>query len=599
MAPSTLSLVSLDFDEIKNSIKTFLKAQKLFQDYNWEGSNLGVLIETLAYNSFLNGFYANMVASEQFIDSCQFKDSIISHAKELNYVPRSFRSAVATVDIQITPANTQANVLILKGTSFSSRVGSNTFSFTVPENIVIANPSGANTLYANSVDIFEGSYITDQYVMDYSLPIQRFVLSNPTVDTTSLTITVIEDSGSKVANYFLAESLYGLNGTSNNFFLQAAEAEKYEILFGDGVVGHRPKNGATIVTNYRACSGSLPNGASTFLPDGPIDNHSNVIVSTVRSATGGDVSETIESIRVNAPRHFKTQERAITPFDYETLLEENFPEIQAIAVFGGEELFPPQYGKVFITAELTTSDIVPTFKKQEYISFLKTRAPVNIKPIFIDPDILFVSVAADVAYSFTKTNLSPNDIRARVIGEIENYNTVHLDTFKAKVRFSRLLEAIDNAHDAILSSSMDLRLSKRVDIIGNSKSNFFVKFNMPIDHTFAKLDPTHPANQAKAVTSSQFIFNGLGCELEDDGNGLVRIVTTDGDNLKTLSNIGTVNYERGEIFINTFEVDFISNNILKFYAKSVNEDITASQNIILKIDTDDVSVDVSAVRDTA
>lgn len=594
-SPSTLNLTSLDFDTIKQSLKDYLKNQSNFRDYDWDGSNLAVFLELLAYNSYINAFYANMLASELFLDSAQLKDSVISHSKELNYLPRSFRSAKATVDI-VFPSNA-ASIQIVAGTSFSSRVGSNSFSFTVPENIVVTNPNGANTITAANVEIFEGSYVTDQYVVDYSLPIQRFVLSNPTIDIDSIVLAVVEDSGANTITYDKADSLYGLNSESLVFFIQACEGEKYEILFGDNVIGRRPKNGATVVVDYRACSGQLPNGASAFIADGPIDGISDVTVSTIQSASGGDVSERIESIRVTAPRYFQTQERAVTPADYETLLQHHFPEITAISVYGGEDLSPPEYGKVFISIDLVNTDTVPTFKEQEYTQFLKTRAPISITPVFIDPDFLFIDVTANVTYSFTKTTFSPTDMETLVVGSIQQYNLDNLEVFKAKIRPSKLLDAIDDAHVTILSSSLEIRLSKREEILSGVAQDLIVNFGMPLTRKFAKLDPTHDIGLGKVLSSSNFIHQGTNCEIEDNGDGIVRIVARGASQYVTNQNIGTIDYDSGEVRITGFLADFVNNNLLKLFALPRDNDILVTKNTIAKIETDDIHVSVTASSD--
>lgn len=594
-SPSTLNLTSLDFDTIKESFKNYLRNQSNFRDYDWDGSNLNVLLEVLAYNTYINSFYANMLASELFLDSAQFKDSVISHAKELNYLPRSFRSAKATVNIVFS--SNAASVQIVKGTSFSARVGSNSFSFTVPDNLVITNPSGANTITASNVSIYEGTYVVDQYVVDYSLPIQRFVLSNPTIDTSSITVVVVEDSGANNITYERADSLYGLNSGSLKYFIQACEAEKYEILFGDNVIGRRPKNGATVIVDYRASSGELPNGANAFISDGPIDGISGVTVSSINAASGGSISERIESIRVTAPRYFRTQERAVTASDYETLLQSNFSEITAISVYGGEDLNPPQYGKVFISADLVNSDTIPTFKQQEYTAFLKSRAPISITPVFVDPDFLFIDVTANLSYSFTKTTFSPSDMETIVVGAIQQYNIDNLEVFKAKIRSSKLLEVIDDAHPTILSSSLELKLSKRVDIIPGVEQAFTVNFGMPLTRKFAKLEPTHDIGLGKVLSSSNFVHNGLNSELEDDGNGIVRVVARGSDKFTTHKNVGTINYDTGEVKISGLLVGFINNNLLKLYALPREVDILVTKNTIAKIANDDIHVTVTASSD--
>ncbi|NDB29851.1 hypothetical protein EB151_09925, partial [archaeon] len=329
MANTSIDLVGLDFNSIKTNLKTYLKNNTAFKDVDFEGSNISVLIDLLSYNTYLNSFYTNMVASEMFLDTAALRDSVVSHAKALNYTPRSFVSASANVTISISPTSSTNSVVIPKGTSFTSRVGSNTFTFTTNENLVLSNPN--NNVFTSNLTIYEGSYLTDSFVMNYSNSSQRFVISNPTVDTSSISVTVIEDNGDNSINYSKATSLIGMTSVSNNYFIEAAENQQYEIKFGDNVFGRKPKDGSVIVAEYRTSSGELPNGASTFSNDGNIDGHSNVSVSTVSNASGGALNEPIESIRYNAPRAFQTQNRAVTASDYETILKSNFSDIQSIS----------------------------------------------------------------------------------------------------------------------------------------------------------------------------------------------------------------------------------------------------------------------------
>ena len=269
MSSSTnINLIGLDFETLKSNLKNYLKNNSSFKDYNFEGSNMSVLIDLLSYNTYLNSFYTNMVASEMFLDSAQLRDSIVSHAKELNYLPRSYTSARATVDIAITPSQSVSSVLIPRGTSFTSRVGSSIFSFVTNENIVINTPDDDATYRAKDVLLYEGSYVTDTFVFSAEQTNQRFVLSNPTIDISSISVTVVEDSGSSILSYSKASSLFGVTNKSTIYFIQPAENQQYEIVFGDDIFGRKPKNNSALVVQYRISSGELPNGASTFVADG-------------------------------------------------------------------------------------------------------------------------------------------------------------------------------------------------------------------------------------------------------------------------------------------------------------------------------------------
>jgi hypothetical protein len=350
MANNSINIATLDFATIKANLKSHLKSQAIFKDFDFEGSNIAVLIELLAYNTALQSFYVNMLASESFLDSAQLRSSVISHAKELNYRPRSARSAKATISLT-AEQNNNNTLTIPKGTTFTATYNFQTYTFSTNEIKVyytdLDETTGTYKFETDDIDIYEGFFVTETFEMDYSNESLRFVLSNPMIDISSLNVVSIENGGSTIINYNLSDTLLGLKSDSRSYFLQAVELEKYEILFGDDIIGRRPADGSIVTVQYRIASGSAPNGANLFSPDTDLttDNSGRILVTTVTKAIGGDEPESVSSIKFNAPRHFQTQERAITTSDYENLLKSKFPEIDAISVYGGEQVNPPQYGK--------------------------------------------------------------------------------------------------------------------------------------------------------------------------------------------------------------------------------------------------------------
>ena len=334
MANSSIILSQLDFNSYKNSLKAYLQEQTEFRDYDFNASNLSVLLDVLAYNTYQNAFYLNMIGNEMFLDSARLRDSVISHAKELNYLPRSFTSAKAKIRLSIAPSDPNKNSIVVpKGTAFISRVDDFSYTFTTNENYVLTNKvNGAFS--SEEITIYEGNYVSDTYVINYNNPL-IFRISNRNVDISSLSVTIIEDNGSTVLEYARATSLFGFNETSQVFFVQPTVGDTYEIVFGDGVVGRRPKNNSIAVIEYRISRGELPNGAFRFISSGRIDNEANVTIVTLSAAADGAVAEDLNSIKFNAPRAFTTQERAVTAEDYENLLKANFPEINAVTAYGG------------------------------------------------------------------------------------------------------------------------------------------------------------------------------------------------------------------------------------------------------------------------
>ena len=595
MANSNINLINLDFDTIKDNFKTYLKSQDRFKDYDFDGSNMNVLLDLLSYNTYLNSFYTNMVASEMFLDTAQLRDSIVSHAKELNYLPRSFKSAEAVVDITInTGSPSVTSLTVPKGTSFSTRIGANSFTFSTNRNIVLSGSNGIFT--ASSISIYEGEYISETYTVDYTATNQRFIISNPTVDTDSITLTVIEDNGAQVLEYSYSSSLFGITSGSKVFFIQPAENEKYEITFGDGIAGRKPKDNAIVIIEYRVTNGELPNGAFKFTSDGPIESFANVTVSTVTSAIGGAVNESLESIRFNAPRHYTTQERAITPSDYETLLKTTYPEINAVSAYGGEEETPPQYGRVFLSVDIKDVEGLPTVKINEYYRFLKDRSPVSIEPVFKNPDFTYIDVTGSVNYDIAKTDLEPSDIETLVISAISSFNTANINNFKKTLRYSRLLDAIDNAHPSIISNETSVRAIKVVKPVVNRAQNLTIKYDFPLlNDKQQRISSIHSSAVKRTVESSIFTLRGRNVIIEDDGNGKLVLAGLSENNTYTIiKDVGTVDYGLGELVINDFLVSTYPVSGIKFYVRPSSNDIYSTKNNILTIKVEDVNI--TAIR---
>jgi len=590
----TNNLTDVDFDSLKANLKTYLSSQDQFQDYDFDASNMGVLIDLLAFVTQMNGFYTNMVGNEMFLDSAVLRDSIVSHAKELNYLPRSFRSSYANVNIQITASSDDTTALTIpKGTSFTARSGSQNFTFVTDSAIPMTSSDGV--FYANNVLIYEGDYVNDAYVYDSS-NLSRFLLKNETVDTTSITVTVIEDNGATTHTYNQATSLFGLSSTSKVFFVQAAENEQYEIVFGDGVIGRKPDDGAVVVIEYRACSGELPNGLRTFTNDQAIDGESTVSVTTNSAAQGGAVSESVESIKFNAPRAFTRQERAVTADDYETLLTSNFSEINDVVAYGGEEASPPQWGRVIIAVDLSSSDTLPPSNRDRYYSFLKTRTPLSIDPVFVDPQYTYLQVTSTVRYDINQTALTTEDIKSLVTSAITNYNDTNLNGFKKTLRQSKLSASIDAAHTSIVSNDTEVLMIKRLEPTLGVVKDYDLDFGVPFRDDVSQLDLIHGEGDLNIIQSSPFKYQGLDCIIEDDGEGLLRIVTIGDGSHTFVREIGTVDYSRGSLQITAFAPQSISGNYISVKARPLDKDVASSRNTILSVVDGDVVVSVEQLR---
>lgn len=595
MATNNLEVVGLDFNNIKTNFKTFLQNNTQFKDIDFDGSNISVLMDLLAYNTYLNAFYTNMVASEMFLDSAQLKESVISHAKELNYLPRSFRSAKATITVDVTPTSSVETVVIPKHTTFTTRVGSNTYSFSTPEAAVITTAN--NGVYSATVDIYEGDLTTETFVVNRANEQQRFTLSNATVDTNSLDVTVYEDNGTTSLTYTSTSSLFGVTSTSQVFFVQATSNQQYEIFFGDDTFGRRPKDGATVVVVYRSASGELPNGATTFVNDGSIDGHSAVEVSAVAGAAGGTVAETIESIRFNAPRNYQTQDRAVTSSDYIALLKSNFADIRAVSVYGGETVVPPKYGKVIVSVDTTTGDGASDARKTEYARFLETRKPVTVEVEFVDPEFTDVRVNSTVYYDINQTNKTAKDIEILVRAAISSYDETNLRDYNKTLYYSSLVSAITDSDSAILSNDTSLEVLRSFTPTINLSQNHTIDTGLVLATEVGIPLEDSEAHYGHTIVSTPFTYLNTRSILVDDTLGNLYIGAYSVTNTLTITTpIGTVDYVNGIITIKELRVSAFEGSGITLTIRTASKDIPGLRNTILQINDSDTRVSVVGIR---
>lgn len=597
MANTSVSLVDLDFEKIKSNLIQYLKrSDSPFKDVDFDGSNISQMLDVLSYNTYLNAYYLNMVASEMFLDTAQLRDSVVSHAKELNYVPRSFRSAQAQVSFAITPSSSSIGQLVVpKGTSFTAKVGSNNYSFCTNETTTL-QLGNTGQFHAN-LAIYEGNYVSDSFVYTANSE-QRFVMSNPTVDTRSINVTVVEDSGAAVLVYTRATSMLGLTNKSQIYFLQAAENSQYEIVFGDGVVGRRPKNGSTVSIEYRVCNGELPNGARVFDVDGPVSGQANISAVYVESvATGGSINETVDSIKLNATRHYQNQERAVTADDFETLLSINFPEIEAVSAYGGEDVTPPQYGKVFIAVDERNAQGTSESSKSKYYSFIKPRAPLSIDPVFVDPEFIRVEAQCKVRYDVSKTTLQTSDIATLVKSSISSYSITNLNGFKKTLRYSKLVEQINNSHGSIISADLYIIPYKQMTVIPGQSYSDIIEFGFPLSTVYTISYDDYVRSDIKAVYSMDFMYGGRLCTIQDDRAGNIYVYTATGTDAGTpLIKIGVVDYASGKVVISNLIISAMNHPHLHLYVNPAEKDITSTKNYILTIEDDEITVNVVATK---
>ena len=593
MANGAIVVANTNFADIKENIKTYLKDQDILADYNFDGSNMSVLLDILAYNTFMNNFYLNQVASESFLDSAQLRDSIVSHAKALNYTPRSETSAKATVNIEIFPANTPASIIMSKYTTFTTSVEQNTYSFTTNEGLTIVADNKGRYL-ANNVDIFEGEIVKEVFQVSTANTDQRFVLSNEEIDTDSLAVK-IATSSTDTSNSEWSSSLssIGLSGTSNVYFVVPAEGNKYELQFGDGVIGRKLNNGNIVEVAYRKCNANAANEASVFsISD--ISGFSNVVVTTVSNATGGGPRETEKSIKFSAPKALTIQDRTVTVSDYKTILQQQFNDIEAINVFGGEESDPPEFGKVIISIDLKNATGIPNSKKKEIEDYVKVRAPLGIAPKVIDPTFLFVDVTSKVRYNPNLTTKSDSEISTLVSTAINDFAAANINDFNSKLRVSKLVTSIDAADTSILNNETTVLLQKKFTPSLNTKESFTLQFNNEVYREIPESSSSLFVDGTSPVSSTPFTFGELtGCTLRDNGSGSIEIVQLDASQVTIVkSKVGTIDYDTGKVSLPDFEVSAFTGDSITVSVNPVAKTLSSSKNIILSYnETPSISIE--------
>ena len=590
-----LQITDLDFDQIKNNLKTFLSKQSEFTDYDFEGAGLNILLDLLAYNTHYNAFHANMLANEMFLDSSQLRSSVVSHAKHLGYTPRSARSSKATVDIAVSNVTT-STLTLNKGATLTSTVDDNTYQFVVNESISITPANGVYTF--SNVEIYEGTLVTERYTVNTSDPDQRFVINNPNGDTTTLKVTVQNSAtDSTTFTYALNTSITDITSTSRIYFLQEIEDGKYEVYFGDGVLGNALNNGNIVTLEYIVSNTDEANGASSFSFSGAIGGFSNIQVTTIANASGGAAAETIKSIKFNAPKRFSAQNRAVTLGDYKAIVSDIYPNVQSIRVWGGEDNDPPIYGRVYISIKSLAGTNLTTTEKERIVSDLDQYKIASVTPVVVDPEIIYLTIDSDVKFNAKTTARSANDIKTVVLNTITNFDSINLQKFDGPLYYSQLLETINDADDSIVSNITKFKMYQLITPTTTKSETYTIKFNNALYHPHT--------GHTNILTTSGFKINGDATTeyfLDDDGRGNVRLFSTSITGVKNIKNAnqGTIDYATGEIIVNDLfitelsDIDGAATTVGRLTVQPASYDVVPVRNQILEVDLTNTTVNVTA-----
>lgn len=600
-ANSATSVVDLDHETLKRNLITFLQSQNNIQDYDYTGSNMNTQLDVLAYNTFLNNFYLQMVSNEMFLDTAQIRDSIISHAKELNYVPRSAQGAVAYVDVTVVPFDTPSSINMDKYTKFNTSIAGVSYTFSTQEDIIIqpSSDNSGNTVYkASNVAIYEGDLITEYFNVNTT---NNFIISvsNEEADMRHLTVNVIESNTSSVSTLWSrATTLFGLDDSSTSYFIEPARSNKYNITFGDGIFGLKPSVGNIVEVKYRVVSGVAGNNGKVFTSSQSIDGYSNTVVTTAVNSTGGMTIESLADTKKLAPKAFQVQERAVTSSDYEILVQQQFPEVESVLAFGGEELTPPKFGKVILAVDLTNADGVPDSKKADIKSFLKKRTPVSVDVEVISPDFMFIDTVMEVSYNVATTTDSAETIKSKAINALVAYANSEINTFNAVWRNSKATAAVDAADSSIISTQLSNRPYIKINPSTNLTS-YKLEFNNALQPDSQLSITTRTDLYEPAVQSTLFSYGTSSVAFFiDDGVGNLSIVRSDnGSTYTILKRVGgTIDYSTGQVNILPIAITDYIGTAIKMFTNTESRDIRTSKQSILQLNSEDVTVSVVQER---
>ena len=591
-----LKVTELDFDNIKSNLKTFLKNQNQFKDYDFEGSGMNILLDTLAYNTHYLGFNANMVANEMFLDSSSLRSSVVSHAKSLGYEVTSARAPVATLNVSLSTSS--AFKTMSAGTAFTTTVDGTSYQFVTVSDVTASNTG--NAVAFDGTLVYEGTYITTKYLVDTSDVDQRFILTDPATDTTTLSVKVQNSaSDTTTTTYVKATDISQLTGASTVYYLQEIEAGKFEVYFGDGVISSGLSDGNIVTLQYVVTNKTVANGASAFTAPTAIDSVTNITVTTVAAAIGGAEPETMDSIKLNAPLDYAAQGRAVTTKDYEVYVKKLFANTQAVSVWGGEDgsydsstgvSSNPEYGKVFISVKSTTGQNLTSVQKSNLVNALAPYKVASVTPVILDNETTFLILKTTVQYDSSATTSTANDIQSLVTTTITDYNDSDLQNFNSPFRHSKLLGLIDDTDTSILNNTTTVVLAKKFTPTLNLSTSYTINLN----NKFYNPHSGHNATAGGIIASTGFYLGGVTSTeyfFDDDGNGNLRIYyLVSGVRTYFDATAGTVDYENGIIKINSISmtgvgnVDDITSTQVRITAIPDSYDIVPVRNQILEID---------------
>jgi len=576
---------NLDFDQIKTSIKDYLRANSTFTDFDFEGSNFSVLIDTLAYNTYITAFNSNMVVNESFLNSATIRQNVVSLAGNIGYIPRSREASKAQISFKVSTSQNTQTLTLQAGLVCIGTVNDTSYTFSIPNNISANLVNG--TAEFNQITAYQGTFLNKQFTVDGSLD-QRFILNNSFIDTSTIYVYVREsnESGTGV-QYFSVDNILNVNSTSKIYLLQEVQDEKYELLFGDGLIGNKLKNNSIITVTYIVTDGVSGNGAKSFSFAGSLKDSSNVIVSnfsspisitTNQQSQNGAEIESIDSIRYFAPRIYSSQYRAVTSRDYEAIIKKIYPETESVSIIGGEELDPPEYGTVSIAIKPKNGTYVSDFQKSRILSDLKQYSISGINQKIIDLKILYVEIDSSIYYNYSQVS-TVESLKTRTINSLTQYsNSIDLNKFGGRFKYSKVLQVIDNTDSSITSNITKVRIRRDLKAVTGQ----FAQYELCFGNRF------HINREGYNIKSTGFRISNEPdtvylTDIPDSTgtNGIIAIIN--GSKKVIIKSAGTIDYSKGEIRLGTIKISATSlaDNTIEIQAFPESNDIVGLNDLYL------------------
>ena len=599
-----MEITQLDFDTIKTNLKTYLKGQTTFTDYDFEGSGMSILLDTLAYNTHYNAFMANMVANEMFLDTAVKRNSVASHAKALGYTPTSSKAPKAVVSVTVNNANT-AQITMAAGHAFDTTIAGTTYQFVNTTARTLQPTDGVYTY--SEIPIYEGSWVTTKFTVDTTDADQLFIIPNDNVDISTLAVSIQTSSGDTTLTTFTkANTLVEVKSTTNAYFIQETLEGEWEVYFGDGVVGSALIDGNIVILAYVVTNETEANGATAFTSASNISGFGDITVVTNTAGAGGAAPEGVGAIKYNAPFSYAAQNRTVTAGDYKAIIPQIYPNVKAISVWGGEFANPAVYGKVFISILPKAGVSITTSTKTSIVNSLQDYNVVSITPELVDLETTKIIPTVVFKYNANNTTKSKEALAALVITAITDYSTESLEQFEEVFRYSKFTTLIDETDVAILSNITNIKISKTFTPTIGTATKYTIPFSNALFHPHSgHMASTTGTIAGGILSSSTFTITGDANTyyLEDDGAGVVNAFYVSGTTKVYLgTSVGTIDYVTGDVVLTKIniatvgQVDGADSTVIRLTVQPASNDVVPVRNQILEIDS--VNMSVTGVADT-